>query len=184
MKLNRNKVVAAVLAALMLVSGLSACGTNSSGNGMSRVKLYSSVSEMQGDSDAVIIGKVQSDGDTVKDVDASTSFTLAKVQVLSVVSGSVGDKTEVTVRQTGTKDTASGSLLAKDDTVMLFLVKSGLPGDKAEQYYITGSTAGVYRASGDASTASAQASDATFQRVDGDSGDSLPGEIRLSDLKR
>lgn len=204
-----HALLAAALTATLAL-GLAACGgygsadTNdaspSNANGtasttttgsVSRAKLYGSVDALTADSDAVIVGTVASTT-VARDLDDATDFTLATVTVLKAVKGAADADGTVTVRQTGSAaQHTPETLLKANDVVLLFLAKSGLPGDQASQYYVTGATAGLYEASGDSATtlrAAAQtdtaqaASAATFSRVNADSGDTLPATLTLGDL--
>lgn len=198
----------AALLAVTLTLGLAACGgygvshedapgrdpaspSTSESTGTSRAKLYGSVDELAADSAAVLVGRVDAT-DVTRDVDGATDFTLATVTVLKAVKGSADADGTVTVRQTGSAaQRTPETLLRTGDVALLFLAESGLPGDQAGQYYITGAGAGLYEAADDYAAAlrsvapgeAEQAVDAaTFNRVDTDSGDTLPATLRIGDL--
>ena len=165
-------------------------GSGSAGD-VSRVRLYSSVGEIADDSAVVATGRVTAQR-VVRDIDEDTDFTLSTVRVLSVKKAgeddiSTGDS--IVVRQTGSSDQPSGeSFLAPGGAYLLYLTASGLPGTQADQFYVTGATAGVYRLqleassspSVDAQQERAAAEPTTeFVRQDPDSGDSLPSTLSL-----
>ena len=184
-----HKVIAATVAVLAGAS-LGACGATNgtasqTASGMSRVTIYRSVDQLMDDSDAVIVGDVQSTT-TTRDIDDATDFTLASVLVKYVAKGDLAPSDGITVRQTGT----DAPQLSEGDTVLLFLVRSGLDGDLAEHYYITGATAGMYEADPlakvlqtDESEDDGIASDTQFERIDKDSGDDLPMTLTMDDIR-
>lgn len=184
-----HQVVVASVAALACM-GLGACGSvdetvSRSGSDMSRVKVYQSVEQLADDSDAIIIGDVQSTAVT-RDIDDVTDFTLASVLVKEVAKGDLAPSDDITVRQTG----ADAPQLSEGDTVMLFLVHSGLDGELAGHYYITGATAGMYEADplaevlqADDSENDGIQSNTQFERVDKDSGDDLPMTLTMDDIR-
>lgn len=148
----------------------------STGSSLSRVNLYSSIGELSDDSDAIVAGTVTSQ-EATHDIDDVTSFILATVEVSSVEKGDVQEGSTIIVRQTGQ---AEDSLLEDGGTYLLYIVTSGLKGDLADQYYVTGATAGIYREI-TANTRSS-ASD-SFVRVDTDSGDELPENLTSREVK-
>ncbi|WP_289093881.1 hypothetical protein [uncultured Bifidobacterium sp.] len=173
---------------------LGACGSDAANAGpvtgteVSRVKLYQSTEQMADDSDLIVVGSV-SNTRTVQDLDDTTDFTLANVKVLATIKGDADDDT-IVVRQTGSVEQGDSELLiSSGDTVMLFLVHSGLDGELADQYYITGATAGLYSIDAVDSMSSlargddSPADDAHFQRVDMQSGDSLPQTLTMEDVE-
>lgn len=185
---HRLRTLASGALAIALMTGLSACGYGSSHSGntagsLSRTKLYSSVDAIAADSDAVIVGKVNSTT-VARDVDDTTDFTLSSVTVLDSLKGTEQPNGTVTVRQTGSASQSTPeTLLQADDVVLLFLSESGLPGEQAKHYYITGATAGLYAAdskSGDINEAAL--SNASFSRVNTDSGDTLPATLTVDDV--
>lgn len=169
------------------------CGTdNSSYNAtadMSRVTLYQSVDDMFNDSDLVVIGTVQNTS-VVQDIDDITDFTLSDVFVEQTIFGDSVNKNMITVRQTGSSEQQTGeSFMSPGDCVLLFLVHSGLDGELADQYYITGATAGWYElnAVDDMQLLSTDSdninySQFSFERVDMDSGDTLPSTLSPDEL--
>lgn len=144
------------------------------------------------DSDAIVVGTVT--GQTVERgiLDEYTDFTVNDVETLNVVKGDDAVKAGemVKVRQTGSADQPSGeTFLQQGDTYLLYLTLSGLDGDLAGQYYVTGATAGVYQAFGGVKAPgrivepqSDSADDDVFRRVNMDSGDTLPAFIALDQV--
>ena len=192
------KPILAMVAVLSIALGVGACGSGTtaqtSGNAttskgeISRVKMYDSVKAITDDSDLVIVGTV-ADQRVVQDIDDETDFTLSTVKVITTKKGDAGDET-VVVRQTGsTKNQTAGAMMKTGSTYLLFLVHSGLSGDLASQYYVTGADAGIYLAS---ATAKAKAqtgtateqdiSGETFNRVNSDSGDNLPATLTVDEV--
>ena len=192
------KPILAMVTALSIALGVGACGSGTtaqtSGNAttskgeISRVKMYDSVKAITDDSDLVIVGTV-ADQRVVQDIDDETDFTLSTVKVITTKKGDAGDET-VVVRQTGsTKNQTAGAMMKTGSTYLLFLVHSGLSGDLASQYYVTGADAGIYLAS---ATAKAKAqtgtateqdiSGETFNRVNSDSGDNLPATLTVDEV--
>ena len=192
------KPILAMVTALSIALGVGACGSGTtaqtSGNAttskgeISRVKMYDSVKAITDDSDLVIVGTVANQR-VVQDIDDETDFTLSTVKVITTKKGDAGDET-VVVRQTGsTKNQTAGAMMKTGSTYLLFLVHSGLSGDLASQYYVTGADAGIYLAS---ATAKAKAqtgtateqdiSGETFNRVNSDSGDNLPATLTVDEV--
>lgn len=151
--------------------------TLATGNAISRVKLYDSLEEISADSDLVVVGTVGSQ-ECVYDIDDVTAFVVAEVQIAEVIDGEAEEGAMIEVRQTATLEE---SLLKDGETYLLYLVESGLDGDLADQYYVTGSTAGIY-VSVDASTCSADDSAGSYERVDLDSGDDLPETVNVEEV--
>ena len=191
MRIGKGIGICAMLLASLV---LGACGSDAgtaaprTGTETSRAKLYQSAEQMADDSDLIVVGSV-GDTRTVQDLDDTTDFTLADVKVLTTIKGDAGGDT-VVVRQTGSPEQSGSDLLmSSGDTVMLFLVHSGLDGELADQYYITGATAGLYSIDAVDSMSSlargddSPADDAHFQRVDMQSGDSLPQTLTMEDVE-
>lgn len=140
-----------------------------------RTTMYSSLDSLSKDSDLIVEGTV-GEQKTAHDLSDTVPFTIATVTVNGIYKGEDTDAKQIEVRQTGTADEAP---LHNGTTYILFLTRSGLQGDKAGQYYITGVTAGVYR-KGAAMARSGMES--SYRRVDSGTGDNLPERIRLSDI--
>ncbi|MFR0574693.1 hypothetical protein ACLUWS_05540 [Bifidobacterium boum] len=194
------KPILAMVAAFSLALGVGACGSGSSTptqtggstaaseNGTSRAKMYDSVKAITDDSDLVVVGTV-ADQKVVQDIDNETDFTLSTVKVITTKKGDAGDET-VVVRQTGsTKNQTTGAMMKTGSTYLLFLVHSGLSGDLASQYYVTGADAGIYlapatvKAKAQTGTATEQdISGETFNRVNSDSGDNLPATLTVDEV--
>lgn len=192
------KPILAMVAVLSIALGVGACGSGTtaqtSGNAttskgeISRVKMYDSVKAITDDSDLVVVGTV-ADQKVVQDIDDETDFTLSTVKVITTKKGDAGDET-VIVRQTGsTKNQTAGAMMKTGSTYLLFLVHSGLSGDLASQYYVTGADAGIYlapataKAKAQTGTATEQdISGETFNRVNSDSGDNLPATLTVDEV--
>lgn len=192
---RRAAAIAAIVA--LTTGGAAACGTthtiddppasseSSSTGSISRATLYGSIADLAAASDVVVVGSVASQK-VVADIDGTTQFTVSTIDVSSVLKGDVQSASQIVVRQTGSANQPSGeTFMTPDSTYLLYLVASGLDGDLASQYYITGATAGIYEAEQTAAAKSATGSDAssvqTFSRVNVDSGDTLPATVTLED---
>jgi len=122
---------------------------------------------MAGDSALVIIGTVVSDS-VVTDVDPVTEFTLATIRIGDVVKARSPfvQGSKVVVRQVGSASQITEVPLMKvGRQYLLYLTPSGLPGERATQFYVTGANAGVYAQSGDPSS---------FKQVQRRDGEDLP----------
>ena len=191
---NHMKRLGTVILATAMVSiVLTGCGGQTAkeatnANEISRAKTYSSLNALADDSDLVVVGKVTS-AKVARDLADSTDFTLVDIDVLRAIKGDASADTTLTVRQTGSAEQKSPeTLLAKDDVFMLFLTKSGLSGEQASQYYVTGANAGVYElkdqsAQTEAKLTSNDAQATTFARVNTDSGDNLPMTLDLTEVE-
>lgn len=157
----------------VLVAAVSLAGCVSSSSSGSRHTLYDDIDDLARDSGAIVVGTV-SDQWTAGDVTVSTvvvSNTADNPQLGGNVEGGATPMTEgdtVEVRQMNGLP-ASGAL-ERGTEYLLFLTPSMLPGPDAEQFYITGAEAGLYKRDG-----------STFRRVVPDSGDELPETISIAD---
>ena len=151
--------------------------TLATGNAISRVKPYGSLEEISADSDLVVLGTVESQ-ECVYDIDDVTAFVVAEVQIAEVIDGEAEEGATIEVRQTATLEE---SMLEDGETYLFYLVESGLDGDLADQYYVTGSTAGIYISVDDLAR-SADDSAGFYERVDLDSGDDLPETVKAEEV--
>lgn len=132
--------IGAVALLLVLLTG---CASVTTGGEESRVRLYGSVSELAEDSALVVTGRVV-ETRTVQDLDDHTDFTLSTVEVRESNAAEAGEL--ITVRQFGSdKQAPVVPLLVTGQDYLLFLTSSGLKGDLASHYYVTGSNAGIYQ---------------------------------------
>lgn len=173
------KAVIVIFAALAVIAIACATlfgqlGTTSKGTSISRSEMYQSVSQLADDSDAIIVGTVES-SENVSDIDPSTEFVLATVKVADTKKGNMTPGDTVIVRQTPLSD---AQLMSKGATYLLYLTESGLEGELASQYYVTGVTAGIYE-----KTQTSARSAASFERFDKASGDDLPDMIAASEIE-
>lgn len=186
----RSRAVAGVVVTLAVALTLTACQSGSAGQGgsnLSRVRLYSSIKAMAADSEVVLVGDVASSAVAYDIVgDPNAAITISSVIVQRVVRGggasgiAAGDT--VRVRQFGsTNQRVPVPLLASGRQYLLFLTKSGLPGDLASQFYVTGSNAGLYARSASSGTADPML--AAFDRVDPEPGESLPATLQPTDAR-
>lgn len=152
-------VPAAVLAALVLA----ASGCSSQGVSGSRHTIYDSYESLAADSAAVVIGRVASQyEDTLEG--ASVPHTVSVVEVVEepTVEGvaakleanravSLSSGTVIEVRQLGGADfeETPAPLMRVGEEYLLFLTPSGLDGEFASQYFVTGANAGLFTIDGD-----------------------------------
>ena len=100
-------------------------------------------------------------------------FTLSTFEVQSTQKGEASGV--ITVRQTGsTRQTPPTGLLGVGQRYLLYLTPSGLSGEQASQFYVTGMNAGIYKAAEGAQTGGETSSGSTFTQADPDPADNLP----------
>ena len=187
-------LVGSLGAACSATSSIDPNDTTSTGD-VSRVTLYDSLSEMSDASDLIVVGTVSSQ-EVVRDITEEDDFTVSSFNVTRVVKGAdakAGDVVEV--RQIGSVDQQTGvEMLNADQVYLLYLTPSGLSGDLASQYYVTGAEAGIYEAtSGGSSNQSVlkstsqadseKADKVSFGRVELDTGDTLPATVTLPEAE-
>ena len=150
---------------------------------------------MSDDSDLIVVGTVSTQ-EVVRDITEEDDFTVSSFNVTRVVKGAdakAGDVVEV--RQIGSVDQQTGvEMLNADQVYLLYLTPSGLSGDLASQYYVTGAEAGIYEAtSGGSSNPSVlkstsqadseKADKVSFSRVELDTGDTLSAIVTLPEAE-
>lgn len=182
---TRCRAAAAALAVLGLTTACAGPVTSSSS--ASRAALYGSLTELTAASSLVVAG-VAGDQRTAADITPSLDFTLTAFEVEATVEpegGSFEGRT-IVVRQTGSADQPppAGSLLEPGRAYLLFLTASGLPGELAEQYYVTGVTAGLYTARDPAAllVESGDWGTAVFDEAAVEEGDVLPDAVTAADV--
>ncbi|WP_029067816.1 hypothetical protein [Jonesia quinghaiensis] len=153
----------------------------------SRVALYDSLDAMSADSDLVVVGIVGTQT-TVYDIDDITPFTLSTVTIQDAVLGEA-PADAITVRQFGDVSIAdTEEILTPGTTYLLYLTESGLSGELAAHYYVTGVTAGIYQAKTaqrSPSRISPQTlsqntlNSLTFEHISTEDGDELPSNVTL-----
>lgn len=180
MKLLRLTVQSALIAvaASTILSGCSINTVNdapASSSSASRVKLYESIATLAQDSTEVVIGHVNSQ-EVRTDLDTVTDFTVSDIlvnQVLKSANGTAPNDTLV-VRQVGSSDQAPPApLLQPSKSYLLYLTPSGLSGNLASEYYVTGGNAGLYASD----TNPEDRSIPTFVQMMPTEGESLPTEL-------
>ncbi|MCI1964497.1 MAG: hypothetical protein LKJ18_10215 [Ancrocorticia sp.] len=138
-------------------------------------EVYTSLSAISNGSDVVVVGTVTGQN-VVRDITETDDFTISEFKVTDVIKGDVAEGDTLEVRQIGSSgegmDSESEALLSSDQTYLLYLVHSGLDGDLASQYYVTGANAGIYMADTAESTA--------FVHVADDSESDIPDEVSLT----
>src|SRR5690606_34052668 len=105
-------------------------------------------------------------------------FTISTMHVDQVLYGSDAVKagTDIVVRQAGSPRAAPQTLLRTDGEYLLFLVASGLDGELASQFYVTGGNAGLYQADG--------TDQGGFAQMGPDGGGTLPARLTAGDGTR
>ena len=187
--MNQRKLIGAgtaLLLGLALTAGLAGCAT--SGISISRVKLYNSVSELAQDSDVIVVGTAHDNWVTADlPVNPDLDFTLSDFVVEQVVRSDIPITVNdtIVVRQVGAENgshiqvgnkkpvtAALVPILQTGQRYLLYLNHSGLDGDLASQYYITGVSAGMY--------VGVSAKDPThFKHITPDEGDVLPASLHI-----
>lgn len=166
--MRRRAVFAAtVLLALLL----SACVTQQSSG--SRSELYGSVAALAADSTLVVVAEVLDQ----RVVDDQTQSTVVVAESFSpeglgreVPEGTAPvDGNRLVVRQMNVAGIPS---LSPGGQYLLFLTPTKLDGNAADDFYITGASAGVYAVTGD-----------TFTHGPFEEGDTLPATLTRGDLE-
>lgn len=151
-------------------------GDSRGGTSASRVELYGSVADLAEDSSIVLVGTVSTQ-QVATDIDPTTPFTLSTLTVMDIAkpNGSFTEGSTVIVRQIGadSRPTAT-TLMETGRTYLVYLTPSGLAGELASQFYITGGNAGLYQATDKVNV---------FAQVQQEEGDTLPGELNLQQAK-
>ncbi|MFD8768449.1 hypothetical protein [Microbacterium oxydans] len=178
----------AVLVALVSLSlAMVACSTTTTIDS-SRHTLYSDVSVLSGDSEAIVDVVVKSQ----EVVQEEIPYTLSTVTVIAPLrpkglasnreaAAEVTPEEQIVIRQMGSVDEEEvpAPLLEVGHRYLLFITSTKLEGDAASQFYVTGVSAGIYRTE---SSAGARGGDVTYTHVDRDSGDDLPPTLTAADL--
>jgi hypothetical protein len=184
---NRTNITAAAVT-LVALAAVSLSGCAASDSGGSRAELYDSVTSLAGDSSIVLAGTVQ-DQRTASDIPGSGEFTLSTV-VVSATAKTDADHpagSTVVVRQQGTANNPGpGAMLTEGTTYLLYLTPSGLDGDLASHFSVTGGTAGIYAAEQDPTArGTGGVTDSTeFTKAPSDEGDDLPAQLTLGTALR
>lgn len=179
--LVRPRLVKAAASAALLLA-FTSCSSTQGASEMSRAKLYPSVAALAKDSASIVVGRVEEQR-VANDVSPDLDFTISRVTVNQVgrsVDGlQPGSKMEV--RQTGSKaQRAPAQLMEVGASYLLFLTPSGLSGDLASQYYVTGANAGLYIA--DATAGKMPGPGSKFRQLQRQEGENLPAQLALSEV--
>jgi len=131
--------------------------------------LYDSIDGLASDSTAIVIGTVteqRTEGDTtISTLDVLSAPTSPQLGATAPEAEPVGVGDTVAVRQ----DPASRPLLETGKDYAMWLTPTMLDGDAANEFFITGSNAGMYLIDGD-----------TARRVATETGDELPETITIT----
>ncbi len=184
---NAGCRTAALVALVSLSLAMVACSTTTT-IVSSRHTLYSDVSVLSGDSEAIVDVVVKSQ----EVVQEEIPYTLSTVTVIAPLrpkglasnkeaAAEVTPEEQIVIRQMGSVDEEEvpAPLLEVGHRYLLFITSTKLEGDAASQFYVTGVSAGIYRTE---SSAGARGGDVTYTRVDRDSGDDLPPTLTAADL--
>lgn len=179
-----NRTITAAIGVLAF-SSIALTGCSSSHAVGSRAELYDSVSALAADSSIILSGTVQ-EQEIADDIPGGGVFTLSTVVVdtTAKTDSNHPDGSTVVVRQHGSaSDPGPGAMLAQGKTYLLYLHPSGLDGDLASHFYVTGGTAGVYETEQDTAARSTGGvtGDTEFTKAPSDEGDELPAELTLDD---
>lgn len=176
----RTRTLSAGLAGALVIL-LTACTTSTLSD--SRHTLYDTLEELAADSSAAVVVTVveqheEAGGDgipiTLSLVEVHESLAATGLAAgLDVEPGSASEGERITVRQLGASsmDETPAPILRQGSTYLLFVTPTMLPGDAADEYYVTGGDAGLYMQDGDA-----------FVRLVPGSGDTLPLRLTPADL--
>lgn len=182
-RLAAKSITAALIAgAAMTATGCSANAPEDTKDetkqvSVTRTKTYSSLDELNADSTLIVTGTPTSQ-EIVQDIDPDMDFTLSTFEVQSTQKGEASGV--ITVRQTGsTRQTPPTGILGVGQRYLLYLTPSGLSGEQASQFYVTGMNAGIYKASEGAQTGGETSSGSTFTQADPDPADKLPPHIEI-----
>ena len=182
---NQIRNAFALISTAILVFTLTACaaGNTQTFGSVDRANLYASLDSLISDSPQILIGKVTATN-VVHDEQLKMDVTLATVEVYKVSKPSAETATSVVVRQTGTANTmANLKFMQVGRVYAIFAIISDQTANPNREYDIRGVDAGIYEADASvATTAQALASDATYSRLDSNSGDTLPASIHLSEI--
>ncbi|MGO4600238.1 hypothetical protein [Terrabacter sp. 2RAF25] len=149
------------------------------GGEFTRAKFYASEGALRADSEAIVVARVQAQT-VADDITPGLDFTISDVEVSQVKKGKgLGLKPGqvVKVRETGKSGDGGGwKYLDAGESYLLYLVTSGLPGDKADQFYITGANVGSFV------QVPGPGGPSKFKQLNPSTGDRLPGELSAAEV--
>ena len=182
-------IIAGVMTLSGCAAGFDASPTNSEQHAedahLTRAQLYSDVDALTADSAAIVVGTV-TEQRVAADIDDATDFTISSFEITKTLKsdGMTRPGAVVDVRQVGSEEQAPPTdLLTPGATYLLYLTASGLDGDLASHYYVTGANAGIYKALDDKQrSTSFEQGDLRFVQVEGTEGEPLPTELYLDEL--
>lgn len=201
MKIKSTTQIAGAAALCLIAVAACSSGTGSDSSsgtttGMdgSRSTLYTSVEDLSADSGLIVVGVVTdqtSSSDKRSDGAPESAFTVSTFEIKEAESANNPEYQDVAVPETGSTikirqlgsvqlDVVPAPILLVGQEYLLFLTPTGLSGDAASQFYITGGTAGYYEATSTQSARSVSPSD-TFKKV-GDEGDELPTSLTTDQI--
>lgn len=177
------KVALPVVLGMSVVSGCSSTSEAESGGvtggDFTRAKFYASEGALRADSSVIVVARVQSQT-IADDLTPGLDFTISELEVSQVKKGkglSLKPGQVIKVRETGKSgDGAGWKYLDAGETYLLYLVASGLPGDKSSQFYITGANVGSFL------QVPTPGGPSKFKHLNPAPGDRLPEELSQGDV--
>ncbi|MDY0828310.1 hypothetical protein SK224_04130 [Microbacterium sp. BG28] len=163
--MRRLFAAVALLAAAIALAGCTsvACGESAG----SRATLYDSIEALAADSSLVAVAVVTITERSAADCDTTVTARIDRRFEPAALGGTpTAERNDVVVRHTGPSDT-----LVEGRSYLLFLTPTMLQGSAADDYFVTGVTAGIYRVEGD-----------HFVHVPSE-GDDLPATLTPADLQ-
>ncbi|MFK0242212.1 hypothetical protein ACIQTX_15270 [Microbacterium sp. NPDC090281] len=167
---------------------LAACANSTSSIHGSRHTLYTGVTELAADSEAVVDVIVESQ----EIVQEDTPYTLSTVTIITplqpkgLAANQLGPATvapteRLVIRQLGSseEEEVSAPLLEVGGRYLLFITSTKMEGDAASQFYITDVSAGIYSTE---NSSNARGGEVSYVQVDADSGDTLPSTLTATEL--
>lgn len=175
------KVIVGLTAICASLLPLTACSQSTTTSHGSRVQIYKSDTALANDS-SVVVAVTVANQTVTRDIDEITDFTLSNVSVNEVAKGAVSPGATLVVRQFGTQEfPGPADMLQVGESYLLYLTASGLTGDLASQYYVTGGTAGLYEANDPG--AAADPAEVQYTHVESDDPDKISTEITVDDVQ-
>jgi hypothetical protein len=191
--------LAAVAALLMLTLAACTSGAGSGSGHGSRDHLYESIDELAAESIAVAIVTVEGHtefpettvGDEARGAYSAFDATVVEVASPPKLGEAVGDELKasvtspvpgdrVLIRMLGTAERPGPTDFLEDgESYLLFLTGTGLPESPANEFYIAGGSAGVYRSDGESLSSESRFTKDGVERE----GDELPQTVTLSELR-
>lgn len=176
---NLKNITAAFAVLVVATLAMTGCVTTETSMHASRAKLYTDITEVIGESSAVVEIEVQS-----QEIVEDGTHTLSTATVISAfqpkgLAATLSSATpvaaadKVIVRQLGSSEQygVPAPLLEIGNRYLLFLTPTTLEGDAGSQFYIVGGTAGLYTSES-----------GNYVHVKTEDGDNLPATLTATEL--